>query len=52
MLLGGFDNGLTDRQTDKRTDNGGCRVAFATEKKFSFRGVKHNKNEKFIGDLP
>ena len=25
---GGFDNG----QTDERTDNGSCRVAFATEK--------------------
>ena len=31
-LFGGFGNGQTDRQTDGRTDIGGCRVAFATEK--------------------
>ena len=28
-VLGGF---VTDRRTDRRTDIGGCRVAFATEK--------------------
>ena len=29
MLFGGF---VTDGRTDRRTDIGGCRVAFATEK--------------------
>ena len=28
MLFGGF---VTDGRTDRRTDIGGCRVAFATE---------------------
>ena len=31
-LLRGFGNGWTDRLTNKQTDIGGCRVAFATEK--------------------
>ena len=30
-LLGGFGDGLTDRQTDGQTDICDCRVAFATE---------------------
>ena len=29
MLFGGF----VDRRTDRQTDIGGCRVAFATEKR-------------------
>ena len=31
MLFWGFGDGQTDRQTNERTDIGGCRVAFATE---------------------